>query len=164
MFCSKKPLSRLVLLSCIGYAFYQESFLRALLGMRALTPIFGILPLSAKETRPLGVRRVVCQMLVSGAFILRRQCLKPCLQSTPSASRRFSTRIALATCCFSTRADEAARCHRCWPPCLCCFPATPASIGRSKRACPRSPHRHRLVRAAHRVYPPLQCSLTHSKR
>ena len=54
-------------------------------------------------------------MLVSGAFILRRQCLKPCLQSTPSASRRFSTHVALATCCFSTRAGEAARCHRCWP-------------------------------------------------
>lgn len=29
-------------------------------------------------------------MLVSGAFVLERQCLKPCLQSTPSTSRHLS--------------------------------------------------------------------------
>ena len=79
-------------------------------------------------------KSVVCRMLVSGAFVLRRQCLKPCLQSTPSASRRFSTHVALATCYFSTRADEAARCHRCWPPCLCCL-STYASFHRALKTC-----------------------------
>ena len=47
-------------------------------------------------------KAVVCRMLVSASSVLRWQCLKPYLQSTPSTSRAFLfSSIAAATCAFA---------------------------------------------------------------